>query len=210
MNSLELKNYLLSIAPEIQQEVKNNSSMYTANDTWNNYPLNNKNFNNFLNERTDTRLFTTNNFSNDKLQSKTNNDYSVNLATSELSPNGSISSFFYSARNIKFIQNKLKEKVYKEYNVLISDQDETEILKVMQFIYNNYLLPKYDLIEGSKDFIDSISYLNNNLLQILYKNIIDNIKEYQGYANFVTSGVNPIDIPVNTSIKGTNTLEIAY
>ena len=94
--------------------------------------------------------------------------------------------------------------------MLISDQDETEILKVMQFIYNNYLLPKYDLIEGSKDFINSISYLNNNLLQILYKNIIDNIKEYQGYANFVTSGVNPIDIPVNTSIKGTNTLEIAY
>ena len=108
MNSLELKNYLLSIAPGIQQEVKNNSSMYAANDTWNNYPLNNKNFNNFLNERTDTRLFTTNNFSNDKLQSKTNNDYSVNLATSELSPNGSISSFFYLARNIKFIQNKLK------------------------------------------------------------------------------------------------------
>ena len=191
------------IAPVVQEQIAENKNNSTTID-----PLSTDNFNKFLDNYNSKLLFNKKEF-NGSINStidNTPNDISRQLQNSS----NKIAEFFYSPRNMKFIQNKIKEAAYNNLNVLISDQDELEILKVMQFVYNNYLISNYNAKVNSPEFIEIISGLNEELLNLILPDIIDNIKSYQGYSQFVTEGVNPIDLPVNTSIKGSNTLEIKF
>ena len=191
------------IAPVVQEQIAENKNNSTTID-----PLSTDNFNKFLDNYNSTLLFNKKEF-NGSINStidNTPNDISRQLQNSS----NKIAEFFYSPRNMKFIQNKIKEAAYNNLNVLISDQDELEILKVMQFVYNNYLISNYNAKVNSPEFIEIISGLNEELLNLILPDIIENIKSYQGYSQFVSEGINPIDLPVNTSIKGSNTLEIKF
>lgn len=196
-------NLINEIAPTIQEQIAENKNTSNTVD-----PLSTDNFNKFLDNYNSKLLFNKKEF-NGSINStidNTPNDISRQLQNSS----NKIAEFFYSPRNMKFIQNKIKEAAYNNLNVLISDQDELEILKVMQFVYNNYLISNYNAKVNSPEFIEIISGLNEELLNLILPDIIDNIKSYQGYSHFVAEGVNPIDLPVNTSIKGSNTLEIKF
>lgn len=196
-------NLINEIAPVVQGQIAENKNNSTTID-----PLSTDNFNKFLDNYNSKLLFNKKEF-NGSINStidNTPNDISRQLQNSS----NKIAEFFYSPRNMKFIQNKIKEAAYNNLNVLISDQDELEILKVMQFVYNNYLISNYNAKVNSPEFIEIISGLNEELLNLILPDIIDNIKSYQGYSQFVSEGVNPIDLPVNTSIKGSNTLEIKF
>ena len=191
------------IAPVVQEQIAENKNNSTTID-----PLSTDNFNKFLDNYNSKLLFNKKEF-NGSINStidNTPNDISRQLQNSS----NKIAEFFYSPRNMKFIQNKIKEAAYNNLNVLISDQDELEILKVMQFVYNNYLISNYNAKVNSPEFIEIISGLNEELLNLILPDIIENIKSYQGYSQFVSEGINPIDLPVNTSIKGSNTLEIKF
>lgn len=154
-------------------------------------------------------LFTKKNFGGSTAQIYTGKN-SQNIAQQLQNSSNKLISFFFSDRNVQFLQNKIKEHVFETLNVLVSDQNELELFKVMQFVYANYLVSDYDCVEGSKTFIEEISYWNSEVLKIVYPNIISNIESYQGYAKFVTDGVQPMNYPVNTSIKGSKTLVNPY
>ena len=133
------------------------------------------------------------------------NNIELTTATEYENP---IKEMLYSQKNINFLQQKCIETIYYKTNkkYLISPQDENQILQIITNVYNNIPVQDYYVTEDNILFKQEISYLNSFILKEITEYVYNSLLNYISYSEFIANGVQPIERPVNVSIKGTKTL----
>ena len=111
-------------------------------------------------------------------------------------PGTGLSNAFFSQQNIKIIQNGIRASVHKYTKEIISEQDETQVLLVMRFVYFNYAkhLP-YDIPGQIKE-------LDKYVIDYIYPLIVGELKQYAGYIQDSYSSVRPQEYPEQTTSYG--------
>lgn len=144
---------------------------------------------------------------NNVIQQTSNRGNNIELAnaTEHMNP---VKAMLFSQKNIDFLQQKCIEEIYYKTNkkYLISPQDYTQVLQIITHVYNNISIPNYYATVGSPEFKQEISYLNTYILKELCEYTYNSLLNYISYSEFLANGIQPIDRPVNMSVKGTNTL----
>lgn len=137
-----------------------------------------------------------------RFDEKSNKEY----AYKDIMYTGTVSEFstlFFSKKNIKEIQNRIRNTVYnvtnKEY--LIGEQDETNLVITMKSIYN-----KFGRDELDKNYYkESLNYLDDLVVKKCVPLILSGIKSYILYLRDVSKprGSRSLPNPESTSISGT-------
>lgn len=104
---------------------------------------------------------------------------------------------FFSKTNVDKIQQIIKELIKEYLNVeLTQDQNVQSLLMVMRDIYlQNGRFLDYEIKKQVDD-------LNLKLLNTLLPDIITNVKQQLEYLNYIEKPLDPIDRPLNDSVKG--------
>ncbi len=192
--------YLAALKGSNEENVNN----YIQNNINANYSMNNKGITQFAVERGYDQLFTTP-IKNIKQNKNRGNNIELTTATEYENP---IKEMLYSQKNINFLQQKCIETIYYKTNkkYLISPQDENQILQIITNVYNNIPVQDYYVTEDNILFKQEISYLNSFILKEITEYVYNSLLNYISYSEFIANGVQPIERPVNVSIKGTKTL----
>lgn len=113
-----------------------------------------------------------------------------------------LSNMFFSAENIRNIQNKLKEGVYKisKGAFVIGDQDEDTLKIIMRSIYLQHSANQRNNIKGQVDA------LNNLVLNYAVPQVYGEAQGYMQYRKDVSTLAVPMTRP--TSTYESNTLEL--
>ena len=167
--------------------------------------LTNAGMSKFIQDRGYDQLFTEQVSSVIKPSTNRGNNIELANATEHMNP---VKAMLFSQKNIDFLQQKNIEYIYYKTNkkYLISPQDYTQVLQIITNVYNNITIPNYYATAGSIEFKQEISYLNSFILKELYEYTYSSLLNYISYSEFLANGIQPIDRPVNMSVKGTNTL----
>ena len=123
------------------------------------------------------------------------------LVTLKAEPNNVIVGFFSNA-NMQKIQNNLKKQVRRQINVEIDDQSCREIYVAMMYVYATY---GKNTINKERE---EIMKLNEITVKVIMPDLISNILQYINYMKDISKQPIPMERSRNTSIKGTNSLEI--
>ena len=192
--------YLAALKGSNEENVNN----YIQNNINANYSMNNKGITQFAVERGYDQLFTTP-IKNIKQNKNRGNNIELTTATEYENP---IKEMLYSQKNINFLQQKCIEIIYYKTNkkYLISPQDENQILQIITNVYNNIPVQDYYVTEDNILFKQEISYLNSFILKEITEYVYNSLLNYISYSEFIANGIQPIERPVNVSIKGTKTL----
>ena len=192
--------YLAALKGSNEENVNN----YIQNNINANYSMNNKGITQFAVERGYDQLFTTP-IKNIKQNKNRGNNIELTTATEYENP---IKEMLYSQKNINFLQQKCIETIYYKTNkkYLISPQDENQILQIITNVYNNIPIQDYYVTEDNILFKQEISYLNSFILKEITEYVYNSLLNYISYSEFIANGIQPIERPVNVSIKGTKTL----
>lgn len=192
--------YLAALKGTNEENINN----YIQNNINDNYSMNNKGITQFAVERGYDQLFTTP-IKNIKQNKNRGNNIELTTATEYENP---IKKMLYSQKNINFLQQKCIETIYYKTNkkYLISPQDENQILQIITNVYNNIPVQDYYVTEDNILFKQEISYLNSFILKEITEYVYNSLLNYISYSEFIANGVQPIERPVNVSIKGTKTL----
>lgn len=192
--------YLAALKGSNEENVNN----YIQNNINANYSMNNKGITQFAVERGYDQLFTTP-IKNIKQNKNIGNNIELTTATEYENP---IKEMLYSQKNINFLQQKCIETIYYKTNkkYLISPQDENQILQIITNVYNNIPVQDYYVTEDNILFKQEISYLNSFILKEITEYVYNSLLNYISYSEFIANGIQPIERPVNVSIKGTKTL----
>lgn len=104
---------------------------------------------------------------------------------------------FFSKTNVDKIQQIIKELIKEYLNVeLTQDQNVQSLLMVMRDIYlQNGRFLDYEIKKQVDD-------LNLKLLNTLLPDIITNVKQQLEYLDYIERPLDPIDRPINDSVKG--------
>ena len=169
------------------------------------YPLSNEGISQFARERGFDQMFIQQESNVIKQPQMRGNNIDLTNATEYENP---IKALLFSQKNIDFLQQKCIEYIYYKTNkkYLISPQDYTQVLQLITHVYNNITIPNYYAQVGSEQFKQEISYLNSFILKELCEYVYSSLQKYISYSEFLANGIQPIDRPINMSIKGTNTL----
>lgn len=192
--------YLAALKGTNEENINN----YIQNNINDNYSMNNKGITQFAVERGYDQLFTTP-IKNIKQNKNRGNNIELTTATEYENP---IKEMLYSQKNINFLQQKCIETIYYKTNkkYLISPQDENQILQIITNVYNNIPVQDYYVTEDNILFKQEISYLNSFILKEITEYVYNSLLNYISYSEFIANGIQPIERPVNVSIKGTKTL----
>lgn len=184
-----------------KEEKVNNFIQNTINAT---YPMSNEGITQFAVDRGYDQLFTAQVSGHKNIKNRGNN---IELSTANEYENP-IKEMLYSQANINFIQQKCIEAIYYKTNkkYLISPQDENQVLQIITNVYNNIPVQDYYVERNSILFKQEISYLNSFILKEMIEYVYNSLLNYISYSEFIANGIQPIERPVNVSIKGTNTL----
>ena len=111
-------------------------------------------------------------------------------------PNNPLTNTMFSKKNIQIIQNGIRAKVHDETNQVIAEQDETQILLIMRYVYYNYCknLP-YDIKQQIKD-------LNTRVIKYIVPLIAGEMKQYTTYIQDSYSSLRPQEYPDQTTSHG--------
>ena len=109
---------------------------------------------------------------------------------------------YFSNRNIKSIQAKLKSEVYKMTKQHIDDQSCNEIYAVMKYVYATYAR------EVVKNVSAQVQSLNTSVLNILVPMVSSNVLQYLQYIKDISSLPTPMERGKYTSIKSDNSLDL--
>lgn len=202
IKSKDFTDKYLSALKGSQEEKVNNFIQNNINTT---YSMSNEGITQFAIDRGYDQLFTTQvtrNINNNNI--KGNN---IELSTANEYENP-IKEMLYSQKNINFLQQKCIEAIYYKTNkqYLISPQDENQILQIITNVYNNIPIQDYYVTQDNILFKQEISYLNSFILKEMIEYVYNSLLNYISYSEFIANGIQPIERPVNVSIKGTNTL----
>ena len=192
--------YLAALKGTNEENINN----YIQNNINDNYSMNNKGITQFAVERGYDQLFTTP-IKNIKQNKNRGNNIELTTATEYENP---IKEMLYSQKNINFLQQKCIETIYYKTNkkYLISPQDENQILQIITNVYNNIPVQDYYVTEDNILFKQEISYLNSFILKEITEYVYNSLLNYISYSEFIANGIQPIERPVNVSIKCTKTL----
>jgi len=132
-------------------------------------------------------------------------DYNTMVKTAEktISFDSDLNKIFFSDKNIKRIQRKIRDTIYVktkgEYRLII-DQDEQDLIIVMSTIFKEHAkhLPN--------QIVRQIKKLNNIVVEAIIPDMITSIKQYYGYLKDVNEPIKPMDRPVNLNNAGRLTL----
>jgi len=117
--------------------------------------------------------------------------------------NTELSKIYFSDKNIKRLQKKIKQEISRRTNnkyILAVDQEERDLLLVMRAVYLEY--GKY--IPGQ--IVRQIKKLNKKVINEIIPGMITELKQYYGYLREINGPLRPIDRPLNVSHAGRKTL----
>ena len=108
---------------------------------------------------------------------------------------------YFSTKNKQWIQNAIRYQVWEQSseNYMIDNQNSDELDLVMRSIYLQFSrnIPSKDhLLE-----------LNNKVVDYCVSNILSQVKQYLGYKKDIQNLPKPIQHGLQTSVKGSKTLE---
>ena len=108
-----------------------------------------------------------------------------------------MSQIFFSPMNVNGIQSTIRYRIFKTNNVTISAQSENELFIVMRSIYlqygNSHVL--------SDDIVKEIRRLNEKVIEYCISNIEEQLKQYQGYKQKISSLPIPLEHPIYDNKK---------
>jgi hypothetical protein len=115
-----------------------------------------------------------------------------------------LNQLFFSEKNIKNIQNKLRYTIYKMSNgqFTIGPQNEDELAIIMRSIYLQYSRNMPDKIK------EQIAELNNIVVDQIAPEVLGQTKQYIKYLEDINSPWKLMERPQNISSAGSKTLEI--
>lgn len=126
-----------------------------------------------------------------------NNDKCLNVRG--MNTQNKVFKLFFSKENMKRIQKKIKEEVYRrtrgKYKMGV-DQNERSLIVKMEEVY------KHGFCYLSKKPVKQTKELNNFLLEEIVPEIISSIKMQYKYLEDINSPINPIPRPQSTSVSG--------
>ncbi len=123
-----------------------------------------------------------------------------------------LSDMFFSQKNVKNIQNLLKQLVYKHTQQVISDQSNRELSIIMNSIYLEYHrfpgeitnnMTNEQKRELSQRYTKEVHRLNQIVLNEITPKVISQIEAYKNYLYDASRQPETIPQPQNQSIKGT-------
>ena len=115
-----------------------------------------------------------------------------------------LNQLYFSQRNIKNIQNKLRYTVYRmsRNQLTIGEQNETELQIVMRSIFLQFGKNLNEDIKGQ------IANLNELVVDDLAPRVLSNTKQYLKYLEDANEPYRLMSHPKNVSSAGSKTLEI--
>jgi hypothetical protein len=135
-------------------------------------------------------------------QNNNNNDTFKQNALKQIQWQTPLSSMFFSIENMKIIQNSIRYQVYirsgKKH--IVDYQSNIELEVVMRAIYLQYAQ------NLNCKFVEQIKELNNLVVEWCTPRVLSEVQQYLGYLDDIQKYPVPIELPVQTSQKGTRTL----
>ena len=113
--------------------------------------------------------------------------------------NSELSKMFFSDKNIKRVQRKIKAEVFKRTNGefrLEIDQEQRDVLIAMRAVY----LEHARFLPGQN--VRQIKRLNQKVADEVVPGMITELKQYYGYLKEINKPLDPIARPVNVNNKG--------
>ena len=107
-----------------------------------------------------------------------------------------LSDNFFSKKNIQIIQNGIRSQVHQQTKQVIAEQDETQILLIMRYVYFQYAKHLPTCIP------EQIKDLNKRVVTYLIPLIISEIKQYNIYIQDAYNTLKPQDYPEQTTSHG--------
>lgn len=116
-----------------------------------------------------------------------------------------INHLFFSAKNIKSVQNMVRLTVHKFSKFIIGSQSNEELLIVMRSIYLQYARnPVISNPQKEKEKIQKeIFRLNQIVVNEVVPNIVSETQQYIHYLRDISQVAIPIERSTNDSVKGT-------
>ena len=103
-----------------------------------------------------------------------------------------ISKHFFSEMNIKVLQKTIRYNVHQKINKVISEQSKTELNVIMRSIFLQY----GNSLVSSNDIVEHIKTLNDKVVDFSVGQIVNQLQQYGGYLNKLSTLPTPIEHPV--------------
>lgn len=114
-----------------------------------------------------------------------------------------LSKLFFSEKNIKRIQHKIKNEIYKKTSgkfILEEDQDESDLLIAMRAVFLQ------DAKHLKNHLVSQVKLLNIKIINYIVPDMITNINQHYGYIKDINKPLEPIMRPLNVNNAGRTTL----
>ena len=113
-----------------------------------------------------------------------------------------LSNTYFSAYNIKYVQDNIRYNVYKQTNNIIDYQNLDTLKNIMRAIFLKYSENR------KEDLKNQILTLNDIVINFCVKEVTSGLDSYLKYIRDVSRIPDPIQHPNNTGIKGEEPLEL--
>lgn len=112
-----------------------------------------------------------------------------------------LNTMLFSDANIKIIQNQIRKAVFDKTTKVIPEQSIDTLLIIIRAIYLEYgrNLPT--------NISQQIAELNTRVVHYSVKDLISQIKQYEGYIKDASTLPTPLDMPKPTSTTGSRQLQ---
>lgn len=112
------------------------------------------------------------------------------------------SDLFFSMDNIEALHSGIRYRVYKETDIVVGRQSDTELKIVMRSIFLQYFENKPNV-----PVIEQVRALNALVLEYTVKDVVSNLKQYIKYRKDASTMPTPLQHPQLDTKKGSRTLE---
>uniref|UniRef100_A0A6C0AD98 Minor capsid protein P8 central region domain-containing protein n=1 Tax=viral metagenome TaxID=1070528 RepID=A0A6C0AD98_9ZZZZ len=130
-------------------------------------------------------------------------DVYIDQAGKDLGSDSEVSRIFFSDKNIRRIQKKIKKEVFNKSKgkfKLDVDQDEKDLLIAMTSVYR--LKARFCC-----DYpIRQVKKLNHDTVNYILPDLISNLKQYYGYLKNLNEPLSPLPQPINVNNAGRRAL----
>ncbi len=110
-----------------------------------------------------------------------------------------VNTVFFSKANVDYLQSRIMTDVRTLTGFTVGRQNDEALVQIMVGIY---------VQEGGSSVVarNKVARLNNLVLRVCVKQCVDGIQGYSGYVRDSSKIATPINLPENSSIKGTDVL----
>lgn len=109
---------------------------------------------------------------------------------------------FFSARNIEYLQSRMRELIKQKLDVVIDRQSDQELVQVMRAMYSMRGNPR------PEDVGAEVARLNTIVLEWVIPHLVVNIRAHYGYLRDISRPYRLLDRPKYASLKGEQTVQL--